>query len=150
MCCLSTKVYIKVRFSEVDSIKMVWHGHYVKYLEDAREEFGRQFGLSYAGYIENEVLAPMVDMHISYKSVARIDDLLCVEIVYHKCRGSKLMFDYIITRPSDGSLIATASTTQLFTDLKGNLLLSAPDFFCRWKEEHGIKGTSKKYFADNV
>lgn len=135
---LSTKVEIKVRFSEVDSIRMVWHGNYVQYLEDAREEFGRKYGLSYMGYLENKVLAPMVDMHISYKNVAKVDDILCVEITYHKCRGSKLMFDYLITRPADNQVIATATTTQLFTDLEGNLLLSAPDFFCRWKADHDI------------
>lgn len=27
---------IKVRFSEVDSMKIVWHGEYIKYFEDGR------------------------------------------------------------------------------------------------------------------
>lgn len=129
-------VKIRVRFSEVDSIRMVWHGNYVQYLEDAREEFGREHGLSYAGYFENRVLAPIVDLHISYKQIAKVDDILCVGITYRKCRGSKLIFDYVITREADGALIATATTIQLFTDFEGNLLLSAPDFFEQWKQQH--------------
>lgn len=133
---LSTKVNVRVRFSEVDSIKMVWHGNYVKYLEDAREEFGRRFGLSYAEYFRQGLLAPIVDMHLSYKHIAKVDDLLSIEIVYRKCRGSKLIFDYIITREPDGELIATASTTQLFTDFDGNLLVSAPDFLDNWKKKY--------------
>ena len=36
---------VKVRFSEVDSMAVVWHGNYVKYLEDGREAFGLQFGV---------------------------------------------------------------------------------------------------------
>lgn len=130
---VSTKIQLRVRFCEVDSINMVWHGNYPKYLEDAREEFGREHGLSYAGYVEHGLLAPMVDMHIVYKSVARVDDVLEVEITYRSCRGSKLIFDYVITRPSDGALIATATTIQLFTDVEGNLLLSTPDYIEDWK-----------------
>ena len=41
---LSETVRVQVRFSEVDSIKMVWHGHYMTYMEDAREAFGRKYG----------------------------------------------------------------------------------------------------------
>ena len=44
---LSETARIQVRFSEVDSIKMVWHGHYITYMEDAREAFGRKYGLEY-------------------------------------------------------------------------------------------------------
>ena len=42
----STKEVL-VRFNEVDSMSIVWHGNYVKYLEDGREDFGQKFGLSY-------------------------------------------------------------------------------------------------------
>lgn len=133
---LCTEVKIRVRFSEVDSIGMVWHGNYVKYLEDAREEFGRQHGLSYAEYFRNRLLAPVVDMHISYKHTAKVDDILSVKITYRQSRGCKLVFDYVITRPSDGALIATASTAQLFTDFDGNLILSDPEFLEQWKSEH--------------
>ena len=26
-----------IKFSEVDSLRVVWHGHYVRYFEDGRE-----------------------------------------------------------------------------------------------------------------
>ena len=35
MPAISETVRVKVRFSEVDPIRMVWHGNYIKYLEDA-------------------------------------------------------------------------------------------------------------------
>ena len=38
---------IRVRFSEVDSMGVVWHGNYLKYFEDGREAFGRKHGLGY-------------------------------------------------------------------------------------------------------
>lgn len=135
---LSTTIEIKVRFCEVDSIGMVWHGHYPKYMEDAREEFGREHGLSYESYIANKILAPIVDMNISYKSSAYINDILTVKIEYRKCKGSKLIFDYIIKRKNDNRLIAIASTTQLFTDMNGNLICSTPAYIEQWRKENQI------------
>ena len=42
---LSVTKPFEIRFSEVDSMGVVWHGHYVKYFEDAREAFGAKYGL---------------------------------------------------------------------------------------------------------
>ena len=38
---------VEIRFSEVDSMNVVWHGSYPLYFEDAREAFGKKFGLAY-------------------------------------------------------------------------------------------------------
>lgn len=53
---LTATAPIRVRFSEVDSMQVVWHGEYVRYFEDGREAFGRKYpGIGYldiygAGY----------------------------------------------------------------------------------------------------
>ena len=39
-----------IRFSEVDSMNVVWHGSYPLYFEDAREAFGEKYGLEYMGF----------------------------------------------------------------------------------------------------
>ena len=44
---LSAEKIIDIRFSEVDSMDIVWHGSYVQYFEDAREEFGKKYKLEY-------------------------------------------------------------------------------------------------------
>ena len=64
---LVTEKELEIRFSEVDIMKVVWHGSYPLYLEDAREAFGAQYGLSYQNYIDNNVFAPIVEMDIKYK-----------------------------------------------------------------------------------
>ena len=40
---LTESKQILIRFSEVDSMSIVWHGSYVQYFEDAREAFGRKY-----------------------------------------------------------------------------------------------------------
>ena len=132
---LQTTIQIRVRFSEVDSIRMVWHGSYVTYLEDAREAFGHEHGLAYMYMFQQGYLAPMYDMHLQYFSMAGVDDTLNITITHRPVRGAKLVFDYEIRRISDNALVLKATTIQLFTNLKGELQLSEPDFFARWKQE---------------
>ena len=62
---------LEIRFSEVDMMGVVWHGNYPLYLEDAREAFGAEFGLSYALYIRENVFVPIVKMDVDYKRLAR-------------------------------------------------------------------------------
>ena len=50
---LSYVAEIPVRFSEVDSLQIVWHGHYIEYMEEAREAFGKKYGLSYLDWKAN-------------------------------------------------------------------------------------------------
>ena len=44
---LTESITFEIRFSEVDSMNVVWHGSYPLYFEDAREAFGRKYGLSF-------------------------------------------------------------------------------------------------------
>lgn len=135
---LSATVRVQVRFSEVDAIRMVWHGNYARYMEDAREAFGRKYGLSYMHIFENGFFAPVYDMQLRYHQTAGIDDVLLVTITYRAAIGGKLVFDYDIRRESDGAQIVTASTTQLFTTRNGEFYPSNPPFYEAWKREHGL------------
>ena len=40
---LTAELDFKIRFSEVDSMNVVWHGSYALYFEDAREAFGKKY-----------------------------------------------------------------------------------------------------------
>lgn len=132
---LSTSIKVKVRFCEVDSCRMVWHGNYVKYLEDAREEFGRKFGLSYRHIFESGYYAPVYDMHLRYERSALLDDELSVTIAWKPSLGAKLCFDYEVRRIEDNALILTASTIQLFVTTEGEFEPTVPEFYKQWKRE---------------
>lgn len=135
---LSDTVTVQVRFSEVDSLRIVWHGNYMAYLEDAREAFGRKYGIGYMTIYENGYLAPMYDVRVRYHSPAKEDDVLAVRITWKNEPGAKLAFDYQVRNVSDGSLVLSASTIQLFTDLDGNLEVNEPDFYIKWKDKYKI------------
>lgn len=124
-----------VRFSEVDSMQVVWHGQYVRYFEDGREAFGREYpGLGYLDFYANGYTAPIVDMQLQYLTPLTINDVAVIETRFIDTEAAKICFEYLIRRQSDGALVARGSTMQVFLDKDGNMMFNNPTFFDEWKK----------------
>ena len=135
---LKTSKMIDVRFSEVDSMNIVWHGSYALYFEDAREQFGKEFGLSYMFYFDNGYYAPLVDLNFSYKKPLLYGQQAIIDIIYRNVPAAKVIFDYEIRLSSDDSLLATGSSTQVFLDQNYNLVWTNPLFYEAWKRKYDL------------
>ena len=126
-----------IRFSEVDSMNVVWHGSYSLYFEDAREAFGKKFGLEYMGFFEHGYYAPLVDLSFHYKKPIKYGMTPRIDIIYRPTAAAKIVFDYEIYDTEDNSLIATGSSVQVFMDLNYQLVWDNPSFYQEWKERWG-------------
>jgi acyl-CoA thioester hydrolase len=127
-----------VRFSEVDSMGIVWHGSYALYFEDAREEFGRVYGLSYRLFFENECPAPLVDLNFRYIRPLLYGQRARIDITYRNTRAAKIVFDYEIYLPEDNSPVTTGTSIQVFLDSGRNLMLANPPFYEEWKKKYKL------------
>ena len=126
---------VRVKFSETDAMQRVWHGSYVTYFEDGRESFGRRYpGIGYADIQRSGIYAPVYDMHVRYLAPLCINDVAEIHSRYVPKPGARLDFEYEVYREEGHILCATGSTTQLFIDPAGQLLLDLPDYYARWKE----------------
>lgn len=132
---LSVTKTFEVRFSEVDSMCIVWHGNYMLYFEDAREAFGREYGLDYLTIYGEGYYAPMVDVHFSYKKPIIYGMKPAVTITYKPTDAAKILFEYEIRDTADGSLLATGESMQVFMDLKYQLVWQTPEFYEKWKKK---------------
>ena len=131
---LITTTRTTVRFSEVDSMQVVWHGEYVRYFEDGREAFGREYpGLGYLDFYANGYTAPIVDLQLQYLSPLTVNDVAIIETRYIETVAAKLCFEYIIRKESDGALVARGSSIQVFLDANGEMALNNPPFYEEWK-----------------
>ena len=108
-----------VRFSEVDSMNVVWHGSYPLYFEDAREAFGKKYGLEYTGFFDHGYFAPLVDLSFHYKKPVRYGMRPRIDILYRPTEAAKIVFDYEIH------------------DLDYQLVWDNPPFYQQWKERWG-------------
>jgi len=131
---LSSQTTIKVRFSEVDMMQIVWHGHYVKYIEEGREHFGRKHGISYMQIRNQGYMAPVVKLILDYKKPLKYGDDAIIETTFHNAEAAKIIYDFKIYRSSDKELVATGQSIQVFLDMEFDLVLTAPKFFSDWKE----------------
>lgn len=135
---LTDRTEIKVRFGEVDSMDIVWHGNYVKYIEEGRESFGHRYGISYLDIYAHEVMAPVVSLNINFKKQVKYGDHLIIETTYQNTDTAKIIFKYQIFRKSDNELVATAETIQVFIDQNREMILYTPQFVLDWKRKVGL------------
>ena len=129
---------INVRFSEVDSMNIVWHGSYVLYFEDAREAFGAKYGLGYLDIFGNGYYAPLVDLKFNYKKPLLFGRKARIKITYRNTEAAKIIFDYEIFDLEDNSLLVTGYSIQVFLDKDYQLVWCNPPFYEEWKKNNGL------------
>lgn len=128
----ASKVF-EIRFSEVDSMNVVWHGSYPLYFEDAREEFGRKYKLEYLRIAEFGYYAPLVDLEFHYRKPLTYQMQPRIDIIYRPTEAAKIVFDYEIYDNQTGELMATGRSVQVFMDKNYQLIWTNPDFYQEWK-----------------
>ena len=119
---LKAEKNLEIRFSEVDSMNIVWHGSYALYFEDAREAFGKKYGLGYLDIFGNGYYAPLVDLRFKYKKPLIYGHDARIEITYRNTAAAKIIFDYEIFDNKDNSLVAAGYSIQVFLDKQYQLL----------------------------
>lgn len=129
---------IIVRFSEVDSMGIVWHGNYVKFIEEGRESFGKKYGISYLDIYAQNLLVPIVNLQIDFKKTVKYGDTLIIETTYVDQQAAKIFFKFKMFRKSDNELVATAESTQVFVNTNHEMLLYTPQFALDWKRKMGL------------
>lgn len=139
---LSGRIEIKVRFNEADPLGIVWHGHYIRYLEDGREAFGNEHGIGYLDFYRQGLIIPVVSIQCDYKRSLKYGDTVVVETIYVPCEAAKLKFEYRLYNASTGQLVATGTSVQVFLQKDTSVLqLINPPFFENWKAKYGINPT---------
>ena len=126
----------QVRFEEVDSIGIVWHGRYPGYFEEGRVALGNRYGVSYSDFIRNKLPVPIRQLGVDYLEPLFFEDEIEIEAILHWSEAARINYEYIIRR--DEKVVCTGYTVQLMLDESFELLLSPPpfyvDFMEKWKK----------------
>lgn len=135
---LKASLDFKIRFSEIDAMRVVWHGAYAKYFEDAREFFGKKFDLGYELIEANGFFAPIVELNFQYKQPLRYGMTPTIDIIYRPTDAAKIVFDYEIRDSANGELMVTGHSVQVFMDKGYQLIWESPEFYQNWKKRWNI------------
>ena len=131
---LEHTIQVKVRFSEVDSLGIVWHGNYLKFFEDVREYLGLEYGMSYNEMHKHMLIMPIVDTQMAFKSPLKFGHTALVKTRLHYSKAAKVIHTYEVYNESTGLLAATGSTTQVFVNEKMELQLNIPLAYEDWRK----------------
>jgi acyl-CoA thioester hydrolase len=117
---------IRVRFNEVDSWGVVWHGHYIAWFEAGRMALLRKFQLQPQDFAQMGYIAPVVDLKCSYKEPAHLDEEILIRTTVLKPTKAALTFQFEVLRKRDRKLLVTGEETQVLQALDGRLLYYIP------------------------
>lgn len=116
---------VKVRFNEIDSYHVAWHGHYVAWMEIGRNGLAGQFGLDASQLAADGFMGPVVALDLKFFRPARFNDELVIQTTLRPSRTATLEFLTTIIGP-DGARLATGSSTHALTDMNGVLQFQLP------------------------
>ena len=106
----------RVSYAECTLGNHVYYGRYLDFLEAARGEFFRQLGTTLQQWQEQDTIFPVVECHLRYKSPARYDDVLAIEVAPATVNGARLNFSHRVFKQND-VLVLEAETFHVCTGL---------------------------------
>jgi acyl-CoA thioester hydrolase len=120
---------VQVPFFDVDTMHVVWHGHYVKYLEVARCALLDKLGHNYTHMLESGYAWPVIDLQLRYVRGAVFGQRINVRASLVEWEN-RLKIDYLITDIETGERLTRASTVQVAVDVNSReMQLASPRVF---------------------
>lgn len=118
---------INVPFFDVDAMQVVWHGHYIKYIEMARSELLRTFDYDYPTMEANGHLWPIVDLRLKYVASATYGQDIKVSATLAEWEH-RLKISYEIRCVATQELLTKATSVQVAVcKATGEMLFESPD-----------------------
>ncbi|RZA14634.1 MAG: acyl-CoA thioesterase [Lysobacteraceae bacterium] len=120
-------VELSPAFHDLDPMGVVWHGHYLKYLELARCALLQGFDYDYPQMQASGYLWPIVDLRTKYLRPARYGQRLLVRAELTEW-DLRMRIDYLVKDADTGEKLTRAHTIQVAVDANtGEMCYSTPD-----------------------
>ena len=106
----------RVTYAECTVGNHVYHSRFLDLLEAARGEFIRSLGHTVLHWQEKDVIFPVIEARLRFKSPARYDDVLAIEVWPVLVKGVRLNFGHRVTN-QHGKLVLEAETFHACTGI---------------------------------
>ena len=107
---MSPFVYrLRVPFYDVDSMRVVYHGNYVRYFEEARCAYFESFGLTYGAMEAAGFLLPVITLNVKYIRSCVFGQELAVEVT-REDNDNLLVLHYRVLDAKNGTLCCKGTT----------------------------------------
>ena len=106
----------RVTYADCTMGNHVYYARYLNFLEAARGEFFRHLGMTFEHWQERQTLFPVIECSLRYRTPARYDDVLSIEVHPSLAQRVRLNFAYRVAN-QDSTLILEAETFHVCTGI---------------------------------
>ncbi len=112
---ITTTITLTAQFYDLDPMGVVWHGHYARFLEQARCALLDKIGYNYVEMQASGYVWPIVDMQIKYIRPIKFHQDFTVSATIVES-ANRLKISYEIKDTITGETLTKAHTTQVAVD----------------------------------
>ena len=117
----------KVYYSDTDSYGVVWHGSYLRWLEMGRVEYCEDLGLNLIEMQNQDIVLPVTNLNIQYKSSAKLNDEILVETEITELKAYSVTFKQVIKSKETQKTYVEADVTVVAINGDGKLYRKMPE-----------------------
>lgn len=137
-CYLENDYYIKPSFYDLDPMGIVWHGNYIKFMEQARESMLSIINYDYNVMVDKGVLWPIVKLDIKYINSIKLNQNVRIHTaITEYINGMKVEYTFY---DDDNKIISKSSTLQMPIDAntRKSFFTNPKDFIKRIEKINNI------------
>ncbi len=138
MALISYSTQVRVRYKDTDQMGIMHHSNYVVLYEQARTEWLRDMGLTYAEIERRGIMSPIIEVHSRYHYPAFYDEVLTIKVSMEEMPAARLVIASEVYNEA-GKLINTGSVTLGFMHSSTRRPCRAPEWFISALEEYIAK-----------
>ncbi len=124
---MTVKFEKRVHFYETDEMGVVHHSNYIRWFEIGRVEFLRAVGITLKDLMADGILFPLTEVNAKFLNPSDFDDVLEIKTTATELTKVKMAFDYEISRKSDGKILVTGHSQNVFTNADTGKISRLPD-----------------------
>ena len=112
----------QAQYYETDQMKIIHHGSYIHWMEEARVSVMEQIGFGYERMESMGVFCPVLGVELAYRSMVRFGEKVLIECRIAEYTGLQLTMLYRMTNRTTGAVCTECSSRHGFLDAEGNII----------------------------
>ncbi len=126
MSLFESEYEMKIPFHDLDPMNVVWHGNYIKYLEQSRCDMFDKLGYTYYDMKEDNYVYPIAKMNTKYIKPLRFNQEIIIKTSLIDIEPA-ITIKYKIFDKTSGDIIFEGDTMQIGINiLTGESVYEAP------------------------
>lgn len=120
-------VIIEIPFHDVDTMNIVWHGHYIKYFEIARCKLLDQFQYNYVQMKDSGYAWPVIESYVRYVQGIEFQQKIRIRAILKEWEN-RLKIEYQIFDVETDRRLTKGYTTQVAVNIESReMCFVSPD-----------------------